>query len=95
MVSNLYITYIYILYDFNLKGAYDETEILPGSKSRTAQKPKPPAARPEEKQERPTTRRRPSDDDAGAHRKYAGMDREIVEEFISVALDPKLYSREQ
>lgn len=57
---------------------------MPKPKCRPAQKPKP--ARPENRPER-----RPSDD-VDVHRAYTGMDREIVEEFISVTMDPKHYS---
>jgi len=58
---------------------------LPKWKShRTAPKLKPD--RPERRE------RRPSNDAVDVHRAYTGMDREIVEEFISVTMDPKHYS---
>lgn len=67
------------------KGVYDETKTLPKWKShRTAPKLKPAKL---ERRER-----RPSNDAADVHRAYTGMDREIVEEFISVTMDPKHYS---
>lgn len=53
-------------------------------KSRTIQKPKP-AVRPEKRERRQSN-------DVDIHRAYTGMDREIVEEFISVTMDPKHYS---
>ncbi|VVC35637.1 CD20-like family [Cinara cedri] len=68
----------------NKLGVYDETETLPKWKSRTT--PKSKITRLQEKRER-----RPSDD-VDIHRAYTGMDREIVEEFISVTMDPKHYS---
>ncbi|XP_029343769.1 uncharacterized protein LOC100569865 [Acyrthosiphon pisum] len=72
------------VYD-NKMGVYDETRTLPKWKShRTAPKLKP--ARPDRRE------RRPSNDAADVHRAYTGMDREIVEEFISVTMDPKHYS---
>lgn len=67
-----------------LKGVYDDSGTLTKWKSRTTPKPKTP--RLHEKRER-----RPSDD-VDVHRAYTGMDREIVEEFISVTMDPKHYS---
>lgn len=82
---------------------YGETS-SPKWKSRTAPAPqKPKVARPEK---RPSADRRqppppPSPQSSGVHRAayarqdrpaaYTGMDREIVEEFISVTMDPKHY----
>jgi hypothetical protein len=56
---------------------------LPKWKSKTIQKPKP--TRMEKRERRPSN-------DLDIHRIYTGMDREIVEEFISVTMDPKHYS---
>lgn len=68
---------------FGLKGVYEETGTLPKWKSRTAQKPR--LARSEKRERRPST-------DIDVHKTYTNMDREIVEEFISVTIDPKHYN---
>ncbi|XP_025423788.1 uncharacterized protein LOC112693092 isoform X1 [Sipha flava] len=67
----------------NKLSIYDETGALPKWKSKTIQKPKP--TRMEKRERRPSN-------DLDIHRIYTGMDREIVEEFISVTMDPKHYS---
>lgn len=76
---------------------YDKTvRTLPQRNGRTAQRPR--SVRPEEKPPPPLSSSSSSSDvhraavaAAAAVSAYTGMDREIVEEFISVTMDPKRY----
>lgn len=72
------------LFLFYFKDIHDESRTSPKWKSRTTLR-NPKHARPEKRERRPSS-------DIDVHRAYTGMDREIVEEFISVTMDPKHYS---